>query len=434
MKQVYYVKDFGSLAEAIHAMNRLTEERELIVSAGEYWLGPTTLSSNLTLTLEEGAVLKFKDNPYLYPPVWTRWEGVECFAMHPLLFAKDAQNLVIRGKGVIDGNGARWWSAFRKNLETLQAEPLEPYEKELARLNPGYQQQPSGGGKRETQFLRPPLVQFYNCQNLNLSGITLQNSPFWTLHTVYCQNVWIGDMKFYNPPDAINTDAIDLDSTENAVVKGCVFSVGDDAVTLKSGSGEDGLRVNRPTAQVSVEDCVIYSSHGGVTFGSETAGGIEDVNVENCQFYGTQRAIRIKTRRGRGGTIQNVRIKGIKCVENWCPIAINMYYQPGADPHDAAIFSTDPQPLDQTTPVVSGIVIQDVMAEKCRATGGFIVGLPESPVQKLVIQNYRYSLDAPEKLLGTETAEFTGGLFHDANRDLKFVNADDRQTKDIARV
>lgn len=129
-------------------------------------------------------------------------------------------------------------------------------------------------------------------------------------------------MTIANPADAINTDAIDIDSSKNVLIQDCLFDVGDDAVTLKSGSGPDGLRVNIPTENVKVRNCKILASHGGIAIGSETAGGIKDVNVKNCQFLGTQRGIRLKSRRGRGGTIQNIVLENLTMDHCWCPIVL----------------------------------------------------------------------------------------------------------------
>ncbi|WP_050747421.1 glycoside hydrolase family 28 protein [Sodalis glossinidius] len=152
-------------------------------------------------------------------------------------------------------------------------DPREPYELALAERNPDYLSRPGGRARPQTQFLRPPLLQFWKCSQIRLEDITLQNSPFWTCHTVYSRDITLKGIKIINPADAINTDAIDLDSSENILIEECLFDVGDDAVTLKSGSGADGLRINMPTRGVSVSQCKILASHGGIAIGSETAGG-----------------------------------------------------------------------------------------------------------------------------------------------------------------
>ncbi len=102
----------------------------------------------------------------------------------------------------------------------------------------------------------------------------MQNSPFWTLHTVYSRDIVISGVTILNPADAINTDAIDLDSSENITIEDCLFDVGDDAITLKSARGRTAC-INRPTRNVTARRCRILASHGGIAIGSETAGALK---------------------------------------------------------------------------------------------------------------------------------------------------------------
>ncbi|MDR3242290.1 MAG: glycoside hydrolase family 28 protein [Lactobacillaceae bacterium] len=432
---------------------------ELVIPAGVHQTGPLTLCSNLTIIFADNARVQFIPDPNLYPPVWTRWEGVECYAMHPLVFANECENIKLLGSrktpiksfgdendlmqnenfhqaksgtdtkqqvGILDGNGATWWDLFRAHKTNNQTEPTYPYEIELAKLNPDYLTQPGGGGGRENQFLRPPLLQLYKCKNVEISGFNLVNSPFWTLHTVYSEDITIENMAIINPDNSINTDAIDIDSSTQVNIVGSCLDVGDDAITLKSGSGADGLRVNRPTQNVKVDNCVIYASHGGITIGSETAGGISDVTADDCTFLGTQRAIRIKTRRTRGGVIENIKLNNLKMKRCWCPIAISQFYQPGVNlknAKEAWILSKEEQPISELTPIIRNVTIKNIEASNCLATAAFIVGLPEQPITQLTIENFKWELAPSDELLPTSEAEMTGGLFNDENRGIKIINA-----------
>lgn len=396
---------------------------QVIVEAGEHLTGPLELTDNLTMSFQSGAILKFKDDPMLYPPVWTRWEGIECYAMHPLIYAKNRQNIQVIGDGVIDGSGAKWWQTFKQIEAQNRTEPKEPYEWRLAKLNPDYQTRTGGGGRPSTQFLRPPLVQFWQCQDILMDSVTLKNSPFWTLHMVYTKGITIKNMTFRNPADAINTDAMDIDSSEDVIISHCLLDVGDDGVTLKSGSGEDGIRVNRPTKNVKVTDCRILASHGGIAIGSETAAGISDVEVSNCQFEGTRRGIRLKSRRTRGGTIQNIKLHDLKMDACWCPISLEQYFAPGVLPsEEATVLSLEAQPVDETTPHIKNIEIDRITATNVRATAAFIVGLPEANIQNVTIKDFEWTLAPNDQLLPTERAEETGGRFHDTDRGVKTIN------------
>ncbi|WP_052078516.1 glycoside hydrolase family 28 protein [Spirochaeta lutea] len=391
---------------------------ELVIPRGLYLTGPWELPGGCTITLEKEAVIQFIPEFSRYTPVWTRWEGVECFAMNPLIFARNKADITLRGEGRIDGSGALWWQHLRSIRASGRRQPQHPIEIELAAKNPGYLNHPSGGGGRETQFLRPALLQFYECRNVLVEGITLENSPFWNTHPVYCRGLTFRGVTFSNPADAPNTDGLDLDSCEDVLVEACTFRVGDDCLALKSGAGEDGLRVNRPCRDIRIRDCTMYAGHGGIVIGSETAGGIERVEVRDCTMVDTDRGIRIKTRRGRGGKIQGLRFRNISIDGCLCPFVINAYYRCGADESDPRLFSLDPQDRTPATPVIRDIRVEGLSARNCRATLGFIAGLPESPVTGLDIRDYRVSLSAGDGQVEPGLAAMTAGLPVLTNREL----------------
>ncbi len=393
----------------------------LAVGEGKWRTGPIELFSGIELRLEEGATLSFIPEPQRYRPVPTRWEGVECFGMHPCVYARDAREVAITGPGTIDGNGGAWWSLLREKRERGQRTPETPLELELAALNPGYLAQPGGGGGREMQFLRPPLVQFFNCRDVRIEGVTLVNSPFWTLHPVYCDGLAVRGVRIRNPHDAPNTDGIDIDSCVKVLIERCRVAVGDDGIALKSGSGPDGIRVNRPTAGVTVRDCEVGDGHGGIVIGSETAAGVRDVLAEGCRFRSTDRGIRIKTRRGRGGSIENLVFRDLVMEDNLCPVVINMYYRCGAGLEDG-LFTECGQPRTDTTPSIRGVRIENVTATGCRSSAGFIAGLPESPVEGLEILNSRFVTDEASPVPPSESDMYLG-LRDASGKGFRVLNA-----------
>lgn len=424
------LKNFGAKADGIYnnaaafaeAVSVLHEAGggTLTVPAGIWKTGPIRLCAKMTLHLAEGAVLRFIPDPELYPPVYTRWEGVECYAMQACLYCADSDSVTVTGKGVIDGSGDTWWDLRWQKAD--QGGPKSPIECKLAALNPGYRSQPGGGGGREVQFLRPALVQFYNCTNVRLEQVTLENSPFWTVHPVYCDNLLVRGITIQNPKDAPNTDGIDIDSCTNVQIVDCEVSVGDDGIALKSGSGEDGIRVNRPTRNVTVRGCTVRDAHGGMVIGSETAAGIRHVLAENCRFPGTDRGVRIKSRRGRGGEIYDVKLRNLVMEDNLCPIAINMYYKCGETDPKSPLFSLDAQPVTDSTPHVHDVEITGVRASGCKASAGFIAGLPESPVGNLVIKDCVFRTDerSPESPMNSDMFY---GLPEVAEKSFRVLNA-----------
>jgi polygalacturonase len=391
------------------ALNALKESGggTLNIGKGIWRTGPIELFSNTTLTVEEGAVISFIPEIERYTPVFTRWEGIECYGMHPLIFANGAQKVAVTGTGLLNGNGQLWWDMLRDKRRRGQTLPETPMETRLAALNPGNKTQPSGGGGRHTQFLRPPMIQFYKCADVRIEDITIIDSPFWTLHPLFCDRLTIRNVSITNPPDAPNTDGIDIDSCRDVLIEKCHVGVGDDGIVLKSGSGEDGIRVNAPTSNVLVRNCTVKDGHGGIVIGSETAGGIFDVTVEDCVFAGTDRGIRIKTRRGRGGHIHNLSFRNLTMENNLCPLAINMFYRCGANLTDG-FFVQDPLPAGVTTPSIKNITISQVRASGCRASAGFIAGLPESPIENLTIHSCEFSTDETSPASPDESDMFLG--------------------------
>lgn len=379
----------------------------LRVGKGTWRTGPIALFSHTALILEEGAVVSFIPEIERYPAVYTRWEGVECYALHPLVFSNGQEHITITGKGCLDGSGAAWWALHREKQRRGQSKPETPQELHLASLNRSFEKQPEGGGGRATQFLRPPLVQFFKCSHIHIEGIGLVNSPFWTLHPVFCENIIMRGLRIRNPHDAPNTDGIDVDSCRNVLIEHCHLGVGDDGIAIKSGSGEDGIRAGKPACDVQVRGCIVEDGHGGIVIGSETAGGIFNVIVEDCVFKGTDRGIRIKTRRGRGGKIQDLGFRNLTMENNLCPLSINMYYRCGAA-ISSGLFSRDPLPVGPTTPSIKNIDISHINATGCRASAGFIAGLPEAPIENLRISNSDFATDENSAVDPEESDMFLG--------------------------
>ncbi|MDR2150084.1 MAG: glycoside hydrolase family 28 protein [Spirochaetaceae bacterium] len=406
-KKEFDIADFGAVGDGQHdnsnAVSRACKAAQeskgalIRIRKGLWRTGPLELFSNTTLHLDTDAVLSFIPEPERYAPVYTRWEGVSCYALHPLIFVNGQTGVTISGTGCIDGSGEVWWNLQRSKKAKGQNVPETEQELALAVLNGGYDAQPGGGGGRNMQFLRPPLLQFHNCSDICLEGVSIRNAPFWTVHPLFSQRVVIRGITITNPQDAPNTDGIDIDSCTDVLIEQCRLSVGDDGIALKSGSGEDGIRLNRPVQRVSIRHCTVENAHGGVVIGSETAGGIFDVTVEDCVFNGTDRGIRIKTRRGRGGDIRNLRFHKVSMENNLCPLAVNMFYRCGASLEDG-FFSLEAQPVTKLTPTIKKLYFENIHATGSRASAGFIAGLPEAPIEELVIQNSSFATneDAPD--------------------------------------
>jgi len=381
---------------------------KLTLSKGVWATGPIDIPSDTNLVIEEGAELSFLTDPELYTPAFTRWEGVECFAMHPLVFSSHTKNVSITGKGTINGNGETWWTTVKEKKARKQAKPELPCELALARLNPGFEGQAGGGGGRETQFLRPSLVEFSFCENALIEGVKIINSPFWTVHPLYVKGLTLKNLHIENPYSAPNTDGIDVDSCEDVKIIDCFVSVGDDGICIKSGSGPDGIRVNKPTKNVEVRGCTVRNAHGGIVLGSETAAGMSGIHAYDCDFSGTDRGIRIKSRRGRGGDINDIELRNLVMNDTLCPIAMNMYYKCGITDTKSPLFSLEKMPVTSETPRIHNVKIIGCKGTGCKASAGFIVGLPEMPIDNLEIRDCYFTTDESSDRSPQESDMFYG--------------------------
>lgn len=365
-------------------------KKGVFVPKGTYKTGPITIPSHTHLVFEDGAKLVFSDDFEGYEPVKTRWEGVNCWAMHPCFFIEKASDVVIEGHGILDGNGKKWWEKVLSWKNSGRGEgPTLPIEKTLASLNPDYQNQPGGGGGRPCQFLRPPLLQILNSDGVKIDGLTLTNSPFWTCHTVTSKNLVLKNLHIVNPYDSPNTDGMDIESCQNVKVTDSLVEVGDDGIAVKSGNGKEMMKYGA-SENVVIENCTIKAAHGGFVIGSETAGGVKNIEVKDCRFLGTDRGVRIKTRRRRGGTIENIRVRDIYMEDVSCPVAINEFYNCGNCLESD--FSLEKQPIEEDTPCVRNILIENVNAVKGRGVAAFIAGLPEQRITNLEIKNSSFEI------------------------------------------
>ncbi|MDD9266991.1 glycoside hydrolase family 28 protein [Paenibacillus sp. GCM10023248] len=370
----------------------------VVVPAGTYVTGRIELRSRMTLELEAGSLLLFDTDFERYPVVPTRWSGYECYGVSPLIYGRGLKQVTIKGQGVIDGQGSAWWQVYR---QLRRGEKVDnALTREIAAKNAVLTETVrSNIVEWDSQFLRPPLLQLIDCEEVSLEGVTLQNSPFWNTHLVYCKDVHIHGVKIKNPSDTPNGDGMDIDSCTNVRISDCFFDVGDDCLCIKSGIDEDGRRVGKPSENIVITNCTMLRGHGGVVLGSEMAGGIRNVVISNCIFLGTDRGIRMKTNRARGGYIKNILVSNIYMEDVFCPLTINSFYRHGVDESNPLIASPAAVAVTESTPVIDHVRIQQVTAKGCRASAGFIYGLPEMPIRDVQLSHVHIemTLDPEEK-------------------------------------
>ncbi|KAA5540895.1 glycoside hydrolase family 28 protein [Adhaeribacter rhizoryzae] len=339
--------------------------------AGEYLTGPIHLKSNITIFIDAGAHVKFSDNFDNYlPMVPSRYEGIDVTSFSPLFYANKAENITIRGRGTIDGQGKKWWD-FAEG-ESRKSNDSK-WQKEFHRLNQDILR-PDLPGVIERGFLRPPFIQFMSCKNILIEGITIINSPFWTVNPEFCENVTITGVTINNPPSP-NTDGINPESCKNVHISNCHISVGDDCITIKSGKDRAGRKMAAPAENYTITNCTMLSGHGGVVIGSEMSGDVRKITISNCIFDGTDRGIRIKSARGRGGIVEEIRVDNI-IMKNIREQAIVL---------DLQYAKTQPEPVSERTPRFRNIHFSDITAEGNQAA--FLNGLAEMPIENITFSN-----------------------------------------------
>ena len=342
--------------------------------AGKYITGPIHFKSNITLFIDAGAELHFSDNfdDYL-PMVKSRWEGTEVTNFSPFIYGEGLENIAIVGRGLIDGHGKKWWGYSEVTIRNQKEGEETKWQKEFKRLNKDVLA-PDLPGWIERGFLRPPFIQFLNCNNIQIKDIKIQNSPFWTINPQYCNNVTVDGVTIDNPPSP-NTDGINPESCSNVHIANCHISVGDDCITIKSGKDRSGRKVNIPAENYTITNCTMLRGHGGVVIGSEMSGGVKNIVISNCVFDGTDRGIRLKTARGRGGVVENIRVSNIvmRNIRDHA-IVLNMQYA-----------KTDVEPISERTPLFKNVFISDM--EGSTNSVALIRGLEEMPVENVSFTN-----------------------------------------------
>ncbi|MBE7558907.1 glycoside hydrolase family 28 protein [bacterium] len=359
-----------AIARAILACSEAGGGR-VLVPEGVWLSGAIHLQSNIELHLSAGAVLRFSTDPGDYlPPVFTRWAGFECWNYSPLIYARDCANIAITGTGKLDGQGNPWWAWSRQGQQAAMVRLME-----MGRSGTPVEERVFGTSQGS---MRPQFISPINCKDVLIEGISLNGGPFWTIQCIYCENVVIRNVtidSFQNGPGP-NNDGINLDSCLNALIEYCTFNTGDDCLALKSGLNEDGWRVGRPTENVVIRHCTMERGHGGVVIGSEMSGGVRNVYAHDCMMHGTDRGLRIKSTRGRGGVVEDIWYENIQ-MRNIAGEAItfNAFYSSWG-----AGGATDRPPL------VRNIHIKDVTCEHA-AVAIELTALPDRPFENITLEN-----------------------------------------------
>ncbi len=379
-------KTTEAIAKAIDKANALGGG-VVIIPEGEWLTGKIHFKSNVNLHLDKGAVLLFSENPNDYlPAVHSTWEGMECYNYSPLIYAYECKNIAITGEGEVKaqmGIWKQWFARPKAHMESI---------KRLYNLATQYVPVKERQMVNDTAHLRPQFIQFNRSENIVLEGITITNSPFWTIHPYLCKNVVIRKIKVY--AHGHNNDGVDPEMSQNVLIEECTFDQGDDAIAIKSGRNPEGWRLKTPSKNIIIRSCLVKNGHQLVAIGSELSGGIENVFIDNCEVVDGAKLFHllfIKTNERMGGFVKNIHMNKVK-----------------AGKIDLGILGIETDVLYQWRNLVPTIErrltpIQNVYLDKVTASNvkfvSRILGQKELPIKDIFLKNVKaYTVSEKEHI------------------------------------
>lgn len=355
--------DTASINQAITACHA-TGGGMVYLPPGTYLSGMVILQSNVTLYLEAGATLLGSKNLSDYTSQAGPPAKGDANQKH-LVFARDAENIGVAGPGRIDGQGPAFWTPS----DRVQLPPEDAWRDVIA-YDWKHLDRPS------------PMLEFYNCKNLRLEDVRIENAPGWTLRPIHCDNVFIHGISIKNPVYGPNTDGIDATCCHNVFISDCLIDTGDDAICLKSENPyREALRVSK---NITITNCVLSGCCNGLKFGTATHGGYENIVFSNSVIFNENVPLSSRIISGialemvDGGWIEGVVISNIKMQRVRTPLFIRRG-------------NRTPR-ADGTPGTLRGVMIENVYATGSILTSS-VTGLPGFDVEDVTLSNIRIEGD-----------------------------------------
>lgn len=384
---ILYAKDFikGSSEQddtlALQMAISMTPKNGLLIfEEGEYHIRSLFLKSDITIEFKKGAYLLGSTEVNDYPlgpgeikPLRDEdkplqllsWEGNPFIGKPSLIAGYEVENVNLVGEGVVDGQAQK--SKFWDDVKHL----------------------PWG---------RPRLLFLMRCKNINVVGLTFQNTPCWTIHPYFSQNLGFYNLFISNPKTSPNTDGMDPEACDNVKIIGVNFSVGDDCIALKSGKIYIGSTYKKPCNNVTIRNCFMNEGHGAIVLGSEAGAGLTNLLIERCYFKHTDRGLRIKTRRGRGkdSVMDNVTFRDIYMDNVLTPLTVNMFYFCDPDGKEEYVQTREKLPVDERTPYLGKFTFERMTVVDAEYALGYFLGLPEQPIGEINIIDSTFTVKDTE--------------------------------------
>jgi polygalacturonase len=409
----YVVTDYGAVADGKTVNTKAIQAAidkcassgggVLVIPKGTFLSGAIFLKQGVNLLVEKGGVLKGTTNIDDYPLIPTRWEGTEELWTSAFINAEGVTGLEISGDGTIDGSGEEWVqkSPPRRPPAAIGAALAGATP---AALPPG---PPTAGPRRG----RPRLIGIQNSKHVRIADLNLHNQAIWCLFILYSEDVTAEGLHITAEHNIPSSDGIDIDSSKDVVVNNVYIDVDDDCISIKSGKDADGLRVNRPAEDVLIENSHFAYGQGGVAMGSETSGGIRNVEVRDSVFdSGNWAPIRFKSQPSRGGVVENITYRNIKLNGTRQAFEFNLEWR----------MVPPIAPPAKVLPIVRNVKIINVSGNV--QSVGIMHGLAGSPIDGVSFEDCKITADKGFR------------LDHARNVDLKGLNLDVKQGDAITKT
>ena len=393
----FVISDFGAVADAktvnTEAIQAAIDQCAasgggvVVVPKGTFLSGAIFLKQGANLYVEKDGVLKGTTNIDDYPVINTRWEGTEEPWTSAFVNAEGLTNLEITGDGTIDGSGEEW----------LQNNPLR------GRGGRGNADVTANGASPApppppmARRGRPRLIGIQNSKHVHVASLNLHNQAVWCLFFLYSEDVVAENLRITAEHNIPSSDGIDIDSSKRVRINNVYIDVDDDCISIKSGKDADGLRVNRPAEDIVIENSHFAYGHGGVAMGSETSGGIRNVEVRNCVSDSDNWApIRFKTQPSRGGVVENITYRDIKLHQTRQAFEFNLEWR----------MVPPIAPPAKVLPVVRNVRIINVTGDVTSV--GIIHGLADSPIRDIHFENCQITAQKGFRLEHARNVDLAG--------------------------
>jgi exo-poly-alpha-galacturonosidase len=310
------------------------------VPEGTFISGSIFLKQGVNLLVDAKGVLKGSLNPADYPQIKTSFEGVAHLYTAAFINAQYLTDFDVTGEGTIDGSGEDYIAVYKGITTTPK---------------PG----------------KPRLICFEGCHGVTISKLKLHNQAVWCLHLLYCKGVKVDGLTITAEHNIPSSDGIDIDQCDGVTVSHCDIDVNDDCISIKAGR-ETNTVPNRICQNIIIQNTRFGYGHGGVAMGSETSGGIRNVEVRDCVAEGNWAPVRFKSQQSRGGTVQHIVFRNFKLKDVTRAFEFNMNW---TSSHGTLSAPSNPLPIVRD--------VQLINVTGTAKSAGSLAGLNGSPISNV---------------------------------------------------